>query len=190
VVSDIDLLAGGNGKLTVLVQDLDGKPVKGAEVFAFDAQGTMHFPLDTPRTNSDGIKKFRRLGESEYRLMAQTKAGASAVTPPVHVDSAMAQTITLTIESGGSLMIQWPDQPPAELDRLWVIDAHGRDFARAMTTFDSRRYITQGDGARPRRIGPLPPGPYTVRARLQNGQSAQVECEVKANALKTVPLTF
>ena len=88
--------------------------------------------------------------------------------PAVVVATAAVLLVTLEDEGG-----------QARRARVEVLDADGRDVASLVTMEALRALINEGRSSEEQRVGPIPPGRYTVRATLADGRSASRRVRVR-----------
>lgn len=179
-VRGIELLTGDVAKVEVLVLDSAGSPVAGAEVFAQNQKGIMLAPHANIRTSSSGHLKLKHLGRGNYHFFARHGDEASPLSSTVPVGSSDDDPIRLTLAKGARGVIQIMDGGRAVPARLWIVNSHGDDFSSTLQTFDIGRYIREGNNSSKYDVGPLPPGTYKVRARVQDGRTAKGEILLSA----------
>jgi hypothetical protein len=187
-VTDIKLLIGGKGNVIVRVVDPEGRPLEGAHVYAIDMDGVVHnHPLVSAATNTGGQIKLRKLDLESYRFFAQHKQWVSKGSAATLINEDKKQVVTLQAIPGGHLDFQFPEFAHPQQARIWVVGSQGFDFSSTLLTFDAEKYVAEGEHDSRKRIGPLPPGDYTVRiqdfgspalegtATVRAGESTQVQ---------------
>ncbi len=187
-VSGIELRTGETAKVEVLVLDSAGSPVAGAEVFAQNQKGLMLALHASIRTSSSGRLKLKHLGEGNFHFFARHGDEASPLSSTVSVGSHGEDPIRLTLEKGARGVIQVMDAGRAVPARLWIVNSRGDDFSSTLQTFDLNRYIREGNNSSKYDVGPLPPGTYKVRARVQDGRTVEGEFLLSADAPNSLTL--
>jgi protocatechuate 3,4-dioxygenase beta subunit len=172
----VDLVLPEGGTLTGTVRGADGAPVAGATIFVRDASGQ---PLDPVSTcTSDGEGRFRCSGVPAGRVTASARAGrfASAESAVLSVPAGGAASVALTLGRGTLLVVAVTDETGAAVHaRVRVSDAQAREWSDLLGRDGVEQFLKQGLSAGEHRLGPLPPGAYTVRAVDARGLAAEDE---------------
>lgn len=159
------------GVLQGIVRGPDGQPVGGATVFFRDASGNQVAPLSSTETDANGRFERKGLAEGAYTLIAKTSELASVESPAVAVQAGAVREARLEVGPATVLVVRLQDREgrSARL-RVEVFDGEGRDVARLTTLATLRSAFRSGTSSTERRVGPLPPGEYKVRASTADGR--------------------
>jgi protocatechuate 3,4-dioxygenase, beta subunit len=147
--SDADLLRNGSlnyaqgqpAWLNGTVLDMDGKPVRGAqvEIWQCDHAGHYHHPGDGDRADRSfqGFGKVLVGADGSYRFRTIRPVAYSGRTPHIHVKVRLGSRSLLTTQLyvdgdvGNARDFLWRSLPEAERAALTVPFAHGADGLRA-----------------------------------------------------------
>ncbi len=187
-VNGLELLTEETAMVEVLVLDSAGSPVADAEVFAQNQKGIMLAPYATIRTSSKGLLKLKHLGQGSFHFFARHGDEASPLSSAVSAGGQGEDPIRLTLEKGARGVIQVMDAGRAVPARLWIVNSHGDDFSFTLQTFDMGRYLREGNNSSKYDVGPLPPGTYKVRARVQDGRTTSGKLRLSADAPSSLTL--
>lgn len=160
----------------------DGQPAAVALIRVREESGSQW--LNQAAADSNGQYVLQGLPPGRYSIQAQTDRLASQETEPLSLGASAPSKIDLVL------------QEATDLDVV-SLDAEGKVCFLMLELLDSRgrrslsgRWLTRDSDARPtaRRIGPLAPGTYTLRAMWPDGRA--LEQEVKLTGERTLELTL
>lgn len=172
------------GVIEGLVRGPDGKPLAGARVAARGEDGfdDEHEVQADERASSDQAGRFRIAGlaPGTWRVRAVAEALASGESEPLVVASNGTTAAEIALAPAGLVDVRLEDeagQPLRHGPGEWslVCDAHGR----AWHDLEKEEF-----GTTTRRLGPLPPGRWTLR-RGDGTRFAAVEVDVRAGEIAT-----
>ncbi|MCB9913633.1 MAG: carboxypeptidase regulatory-like domain-containing protein [Planctomycetes bacterium] len=163
-VPPIALDAPVSGRVRVV--DGNGRPVKGAAVFARGADGQLVECTALLTSDDAGQCEYRGLVPGAYTFSARWRDLASSESAPVDLRGGASDEVVLELQEATELVVQLRDgdgRPTAGL--VTLLDDQGRELQR-MTSL--HEVLRASDGTlfdtSELRLGPLPPGRYRVEA--------------------------
>ena len=174
---DVELVLVRPGRIAGTVVDETGAGVADATVSVRDAEGRMLYELDAT-TDYEGSFTLERVPEGDVLVSARTATHVSAAARTTAREGAEA-TVELALRAGVVLKVVLEDEDGDPVRAaIRVEDETGRDFA-LRAVYDEVELYTGGVSSSERRVGPLPPGRYTLHARAEDGRSARLETSVR-----------
>jgi hypothetical protein len=188
--ADFRLQSPGTLKGSVLGPD--GLPQAGVSIFFRDSSGQLIRNLS--RTQSDAAGQFLREGltPGSYTVSARSANLACEDTKAVLVREGKSTQVQLTLENATVLWVSlFDEQGSPQRLRTEVLDKQGVRVEGGMTPEVMRAAFRQGTSSVRQRVGPLPPGTYTVRAHTADGRSTEKEVRINGQQdEQTVSLTI
>jgi len=172
-VEGIDFRLKAPGRLVGTVVDGAGKPVGEAAVFVRDEQGNLLERISLAASDAAGRFTYSGIGAGRYLVHARSQSAVSAEVSVV-VREGEDSELALTLSPGAILLITLADEDGEPVDcSVTVTDEDGRQvngnwsMADLMSMFQSGAFTSKEQ-----RVGPVPPGRYTVHAETSAGLSA------------------
>jgi len=170
------------GSIKGVVRGPGGQALGGVSVFFRDSSGKLIKNLS--RTQSDASGQFLREGltPGDYTVSARSADMACEDSKAVSVREGKQIHVQLTLDSATVLWNSLVnDQDKDQRLRSEVLDRNGVRVEGGMTPEVMRAAFRQGTNSTRQRVGPLPPGPYTVRAFAVDGAMAEKEIRISGN---------
>ena len=166
---DLSLRLPRPGSLAVVVHGAGGAPESGATVFLRDASGRTLEPFSFLTTDGSGRCLVAGLAPGEVTVLARSSTLASREAGPVTVVEGEERKVELTLESGAILIVELKekegDKSPVSAS-VNVTDERGREYSKLVGLNDLQNlYAATPFSTHEYRVGPIPPGKYTVVAR-------------------------
>ena len=175
---DFELQAAG--AVEGLVVGADGAPVRGASLYFRDTQGRLVTSFSTVLSDAAGRFEKTGLAPGDYTVSARTESQAAGDEAAVRVTAGETAEVRVVVATAAVLLVTLEDEGgQARRARVEVLDADGRDVASLVTMEALRALINEGRSSEEQRVGPIPPGRYTVRATLADGRSASRRVRVR-----------
>jgi protocatechuate 3,4-dioxygenase beta subunit len=168
----IEVRLAAPGKLAGSVRDEHGKPVAGAAIFVRDERGRSS---SLSACVSDAAGRFTYGGLAPGRVTASARTGtqACADSAPVEIRAGEASEVELQVTTGTFVIVSLLEGDEPVRARLRVLDQDGRRVDDLFTLADLQRLLSEGFSTRERRVGPIPPGKYTLVAVTPDGKEAR-----------------
>lgn len=170
---DIDFRLRKPGKVDVLVVGEDDKPIPKAAIFARDAGGNLLDRLSMISTDDNGIAHYGGLAPGEYSFSSRMDVRASSEGARVKIGEGESQQVKLVLQGASLLLVQVVDSAGQNVQAaLSVLDAQGHE-AGGMYGMNEIMDLFAKNGLdfTTTRVGPLPPGKYTVSAHTADGKA-------------------
>lgn len=180
-LQDVDLDLVHPGSLAVRVLGPDGDPAGGASVFLRDADGRIVEPLSLRSTDGSGAVTITGLAPGRYSSLARARGLASSESGAFDVSAGETAQVALTLEVGAVLWVKVRD-PQGEPAGASVIvrDKAGREWSGMFGAQDLQILYSEGGfSTKEQRLGPVPPGRYTIEATA-DGARAKKSVTVRA----------
>jgi len=166
---DLVLRLSRPGSLAVEVRGAGGAPESGATVFLRDAAGRTLEPFSFLTTDGSGRCVITGLAPGEVTVLARSATLASREAGPVSVVEGEERKVELALESGAILVVELKekegDKSPVSASVV-VTDERGREYSKLIGLNDLQTlYASTPFSTHEYRVGPIPPGKYTVVAR-------------------------
>ncbi len=175
----VEVRLSAAGRLEGVVRDETGAPAADATISLRDRDGRpLHRISGT--TGHDGSFSIDRVPAGELLVTARTR---ERVGEPVRTRVATGETGTLdlSIRPGTVLRVGFEREDGAPIRAaLRVEDEEGRDRAGGRSTHEIESLAAEGLLSSERRVGPLPPGTYVVRARTADGRAGEASVTLSA----------
>jgi len=169
----IDFRLAEPGAIEGRVVDEAGKAVTDVSVFVRDAEGHMLDRFSMTASKSDGSFRYDGVAEGEYVVSARGKGLASVESAPVRVEAGGKASVELVLRPGTRLEVEVTDGEGEPLAaRITVTDEHGREVQGMIGLADLAATFGEAFDGKKQRIGPLPPGTYTVTAVSADGHES------------------
>jgi hypothetical protein len=171
------------------VVDGAGKPVGDAAVFVRDENGNLLERISLAATDPAGRFTYAGIGAGTYKVHARsaTQVSAEAV---VSVREAQDSELRLVVDPGAVLLITLADEEGNAVDcSVTVTDEEGRQVNGNWSMADLMALFQGGAfSSKEQRVGPVPPGRYTIHAETAQGLSATRRVTVDDQAERKVNL--
>lgn len=177
------------GSVHGTVRDAAGNLVAEASIFLRDDEGRLVELFSLASTNASGTFEYPGLAPGEYSVTARTQTLSSTAGVPVRVRADEKSEVTVVLEPGTILLVSLEDSSGADLpSRVSVLDGKGREMNGMMGLAELMRRYSGGLGDAVQRVGPLPPGNYTVRATAEDGRSVERPLNLTGQAERKLKL--
>jgi len=174
LTSGVDFELESAGSVTGLVVGADGSPVSGAALYFRDTEGALVSNISSTLTDAAGRFEREGLAPGSYTVSARSADAAAGDDLSVQVASGETADVRVVLDTGTILLVTLEDaEGQARSARVQVLDADGRDVAGLMTMQSMMSRFNEGVSTSEQRVGPIPPGRYTVRANMSDGRSAE-----------------
>lgn len=174
----IDLNLAQAGRVTGTVVDEGGRAIRGANVTLSDDHGRILYQLEAT-TDHEGHFSIERVPIGQVRVNARTEQQVSYEPAVAVVSTGRAAQVELCLRKGVFLRVvlrDGDDLPTRAAIR--VENGSGYDYAGRETAGEVEQITSQGT-ATERRVGPVPPGRYTVSASTADGSHARQRVAVQ-----------
>ncbi len=162
------------GTIHGTVRSPGGLPMAGVSIFFRDASGLLVRNLSRTQTDASGQFEREGLTPGNYTISARSTDQACEDTEQVSVRDSKTTQVLLNLESATTLLVGLHDaRGTAQRLRVEVLDHNGLHVESGMTPEVMRAQFRQGTSSSEKRVGPLPPGEYLVKAFAANGDHAE-----------------
>ncbi len=170
---DVDFRLKKPAKVDVLVVGEDGQPIPKAAIFARDAGGNLLDRLSMVATDESGQAHYGGLAPGEYSFSSRMDVRASSEGARVKLSEGETKNVKLVLQGASILLVTVQDNQGQTLQAaLSVLDAQGHEAGGMYGLNELMELFTKnGVDFNVSRVGPLPPGKYTVTARTADGKS-------------------
>ena len=171
--SGVDFELEKAGSVEGLVKSPDGRPLASASLFFRGGAGLIS---SVSGTVSDATGRFRRegLAPGTYTISARAEGFALGDAATVVVAADEVSQAELTLEVGTMVLVTLEDAgDAARIARVEMLDDAGNDVGNLLTLDQLRSSFNSGTSSLERRVGPIAPGRYTVRATTIDGRSVE-----------------
>ena len=169
-LKSVDFHLGEPGAIRGRVLDATGQPVSGAAVFVRDSQGQVLERFSFNQTDGTGRFEYQGVSAGEYTVSARSGQGASEESAAVRVDEGGAAEVTVSLGPGTVLLVRAVDGSGHDVEaHVLVTDEEGRQVNGLHAFEEVMTSLQQGFSLSEVRVGPLPPGRYTVEATTPEG---------------------
>ena len=108
------------------------------------------------------------------RRVARTLDRVSTLSAPVTVNAGQGTEVQLTVDTGTILLVRVTDKSGADVRAtVSVIDEHDHEVHAMISYNDVMASLSEGFSTAEQRLGPLPPGRYTVTAVADDGRKVR-----------------
>jgi len=172
-IEGVDFELSEPGNIRGRVVDANGVGVKDASIFVRDSEGRALDHLSMITSAGDGSFTYEGVAEGEYLVSAHGKNLASAESAPVKVKKGETASVELALFPGTTLVVEIVDEEGKPLSaQLTVTDPRGRQMQGLMGLAEMAASFSDGFSSSTERVGPLPPGTYTVTATSADGRKS------------------
>lgn len=188
-VDGIDFRLKAPGRLVGTVVDGAGKPVGDAAVFVRDENGNLLERISLAATDPAGRFTYAGIGAGTYRVHARSASQVSGEAV-VNVREGQDSQVELLVQPGAVLLITLADEEGNAVDcSVTVTDDEGRQVNGNWSMADLMALFQGGSfSSKEQRVGPVPPGRYTIHAETSQGLSATRRVTVSDQAERKVNL--
>ncbi|MEL6431860.1 MAG: hypothetical protein AAFR54_22020, partial [Planctomycetota bacterium] len=153
------------------------------------AGGTVTYTYQWNDPNNQSSATATNLAPGNYTITARADGQASTGTDTVRVRSGETTEATVTVDSGTTLVVSLSDKSGANVQsQVSVRDERGREMNGMLSLEALMERATGGAEDSAQRIGPLPPGRYTVEATAADGRTAKRRVRLDGQAQKKLRL--
>jgi hypothetical protein len=191
-LKDVDFRMKKSGVIDVEVADESGAPVGEAALFVRNKDGRLLDRVSLIQTDSSGKCKYGGLEPGTYSLSARKGSVASTDSPQVRVEEGQHASAKLVLTAGTILIVDVFDGENKSVQAsLSVQDQDGREVGGMLGLSEIMKMFSEGTfDPSQQRIGPLPPGKYTVRATIADGKSLTKPVTLSGQAERTLSIRF
>jgi hypothetical protein len=170
---DIDFRLRKPGKVDVTVVGEDDQPIAKAAIFARDANGFLLDRLSLVATDDSGVAHYGGLAPGEYNFSSRLDVRASAEGARVKLGEGEAKTVKLVLQGASVLLVTVQDSDGKTVQAaVSVLDSQGHEAGGMYGLSELMdQFSKNGLDFTVARVGPLPPGKYTVTARTADGKT-------------------
>lgn len=188
-VDGIDFRLKAPGRLVGTIVDSAGKPVAEAAVFVRDENGNLLERISLAASDAAGRFTYSGIGAGTYRIHARSADRVSAEAT-VSVKESEDSEVKLVVDPGAVLLITLADEEGNAVDcSVTVTDEEGRQVNGNWSMADLMSLFQGGAfSSKEQRVGPVPPGRYTIHAETSAGLSATKRVTVSDQAERKVNL--
>jgi 5-hydroxyisourate hydrolase-like protein (transthyretin family) len=190
VLEGIDFDLDRPGSIRGLVTDEGGAPVSGVAIFLRDAQGNVLDRISMVRTDSAGRFNYGGLEAGSYEVTARSSQAVSVPAVDVTVREGETSETRLQLDVGTTLLVTLTDREAQPVRcRVLVTGSDGRQVNGLYSYQDLMDTLTQGGfSSVEQRVGPLPPGKYTIQATADDGRDARKSVNLSGQQTRRVKL--
>ena len=176
-------------ELTGVVKGPDGKPAADASVFVRDEDGQLLERFSLVTTDATGRYTYKGLAPGRYTILAKRGNDVSAESDPVRVDEGGEAEAHVILAAGTMVRVSVVDEEDMEIRaRISVVGPDGLEVSGMLSLSEIMEAFGTGFSSKEQRIGPLPPGKYTVTAVLDDGRRAKKTVKLSGKAERVVKL--
>jgi hypothetical protein len=170
---DVDFRLKKPGKVDVTVVGEDNQPIPKAAIFARDANGFLLDRLSMVATDDNGVAHYGGLAPGEYSFSSRMDVRASAEGARVKLGEGEAKTVKLVLQGASVLLVTVQDSTGQTVQAAVSVQDSAGHEAGGMYGLNElmEQFSKNGLDFTTARIGPLPPGKYTVTAKTADGKT-------------------
>jgi hypothetical protein len=162
------------GTIEGIVLGQDGSPIEGATIFFRSASGIVQASRQLVMSGSNGSFRNNGLAPGAVTVIARTNEGSTPESAPIQVRAGDISNVELVLENGTLLRCVCEDANGDPLRAsISILDEAGHEQAGLKTRDQWMEVFTGGGEQRETRVGPLPPGKYTVLFTTDDGRTAR-----------------
>jgi protocatechuate 3,4-dioxygenase beta subunit len=167
---DLRIRLEAAGEIRGRIVDASGRPAASAAVFVRDEAGRLVDSFTGTQSDAGGRFTYRGIAPGTYTVSARGESQACADGSRITVRSGEPTEVELALEPATMVVVTIESATGvASRARVRVLDEEGREYAAMTTPAAMEAAFTQGFSTREHRIGPVPPGSYTVIATTFDG---------------------
>ncbi len=170
-----------------VVRRSDGTPVMGAAIFARDEDGRILSNVSPCRSDAAGRFDYPGLPPGDLSLFARTEELASNEVR-IRASEEGSAEVELVLEPGGTLVVSLLDGDEPVRGSLLVLDDDGRRVSGVVSQDAFEALFSEGIQSKELRIGPLPPGTFTVIGTGPDGKEARKTVTLREPGERVVKL--
>ncbi len=179
---EVELVLPEAGTIEGTVVDETGAGVHDATVFLRDGDGRTLFELEDT-TDRDGAFKIGYVPAGDVFVCAHTADSVALESYSARVVAGEETSVDVTLGHGVQLRVALEDEDGEPMRAaIRVENEAGHDFAGSSGTEDLEDVAARGVSSTERRVGPLRPGRYTLRATSPDGRSAKKTVTLREDA--------
>ncbi|HTF88522.1 MAG TPA: carboxypeptidase-like regulatory domain-containing protein, partial [Planctomycetota bacterium] len=189
-VTGIDFKLHTACQLEGKVLDAGGKPVSEASIFVRDEEGRPIDRLVMTSTNASGEFTQKGLAAGRYTVFARSAELVTAEEVSVELKEDEPASVELRVGEGTILIVTLTGAEGQEIDASFsVIDQKGRQVNGMVSLSDLMKIMSEGGfDTKHQRIGPLPPGKYTIDASTSEGAKTTKSVNLIGQSEKRITL--
>ncbi|MFT5286074.1 MAG: protocatechuate 3,4-dioxygenase beta subunit, partial [Planctomycetota bacterium] len=181
--SGVDFKLEKAGTVVGLVVDENDSPLPGASLFFRDAGGRLVTSVSSTVSDANGRFEKTGLAPGDYTVSARNESMAAGDEANVRVSSDQTAKVEVALSTGVMLLVTLEDESGEGLrSRVEVLDADGNDVAGMMSAANMRETFNNGRSTVEQRVGPIPPGRYTIRGTSTDGRTRERNLNLKARS--------
>ncbi|MFT7542033.1 MAG: hypothetical protein ACI9K5_003010, partial [Gammaproteobacteria bacterium] len=151
------------------IRDPEGIPMDGADIFLRDRNGRLLTTMTAGKSRSDGSYSIEGLSPGEVIVFARSDRGVSEDSPLINLGSSGAGQCDLVVKAGSFLVLTpVKDDKPVRI-RATILDSNGRNWSGLWSMESLMSWMGEGSPIEEVRVGPLPPGRYSIEASTIDG---------------------
>ncbi len=190
-LENVDLELETPGSIKGQVVDGIGQPVAGAAIFVHHESGQAVHRTTPHASSSDGKFAYQGLGPGLYSVTVRHGEDRAGAAQAVRVLSETETEVTLVVEPGTLLAVSALDEDRNPLPcRVSVTDSEGREVNGLTTTEAAMSSFLEGFSTTEHRVGPLPPGTYSVHTVTWDGQEKTRKVKLSGKPTRSVKERF
>ncbi len=181
-VDGIDFRLSKAGELLGIVRDASGAPVPNSSVFLRDEGGRLLERFSMTASGAEGSFQYTGLAAGNYEVSARAGNQATAQNRVVRISAGETSRIELVLAPATVVVVDVVDaEGNAVAASISVRDADGREWTGMIGWADMMDSMSKGIDLGVMRVGPLPPGRYTVQADASDGRSTKKPLNLDGN---------
>lgn len=188
-VTDLEFALATGHPIAGTVHDATGLPMIAIPIWIHDADGQLVNPITRTVTNLDGRFTTPALPPGEYSLIAK-KGMLVAQRVGVVIESDGVDEIELELQVGATLAVEVTAGDELVRAHVRVTDPEMRTYTGLRSKFDPWSWRRYPFDSRRKRVGPLPPGTYTLSAHVPGVGDVSREITVSPAETRDVSLTI
>ncbi len=174
-------------RVSGVVRRHDGDPVMGAAIFARDEEGRILSNVSPCQSDAAGRFAYPGLPPGNLSLFARTDELASNDVR-VRVSEESSAEVELVLQPGGTLVVSLLDGDEPVRGSLLVLDDDGHRVSGVISGDAFEALFSEGIQSKESRIGPLPPGTFTVIGTGPDGKEAKKTVTMREPGERVVKL--
>jgi uncharacterized GH25 family protein len=173
-LESVDFHLGPPCDLVGYVRDVSGSPVADATIFVRDEQGKLLEIFSMVTSDGSGRFVYEGVSPGRYDVTAILGSLVSEPTDPVTVSERDSEEAEVLLVQGTVLRVSVVDNSDAAVQSsLSVTDERGREVGIMRSMEEIMEQFGRGFSSKEHRVGPLPPGRYTVVVTAEDGREGK-----------------